>query len=48
MEGGNPLLEYLTYGVISLVALALGILALRSAWFFLSLLAIPLAETVGR
>ncbi len=48
MEGGSPLLEYLTYGVLGLVALALGILALRSAWFFLSLLAIPLTETVGR
>jgi hypothetical protein len=48
MEGGSPLLEYLTYGVLGFVALALGILALRSAWFFLSLLAIPLTETVGR
>ena len=48
MEGGNPILEYLTYGVLGLVALALGILVVRSAWFFLSLLAIPLTETVGR
>ena len=48
MEGGSRVLEYLTYGVIGFVALALGILAVRSAWFFLSLLAIPLAETVGK
>ena len=48
MEGGNPIVEYLTYGILALVALALGILAVRSAWFFLSLLAIPLTETVGR
>ena len=48
MEGGNPILEYLTYGILGLVALALGILAVRSAWFFLSLLAIPLTETIGR
>jgi hypothetical protein len=48
MEGGSPLLEYLTYGVLGLVAFALCVLTLRSAWFFLSLLAIPLAETVGR
>lgn len=48
MEGGSPFLEYLTYGVIGFVLLALGILAVRSAWFFLSLLIIPLAETVGR
>ena len=48
MEGGNPIVEYLTYGILGLVALSLGILAVRSAWFFLSLLAIPLTETIGR
>jgi hypothetical protein len=48
MEGGNPILEYVTYGVMGLVLLALGVLAVRSAWFFLSLLAIPLAETAGK
>ena len=48
MEGGSRLLEWVTYGVMGLVLLALGVLFVRSAWFFLSLLVIPLAETVGR
>jgi hypothetical protein len=48
MEGGNPFVEYLTYGMIGVVLLALGFLALRTAWFFLSLLAIPLSEAASR
>jgi hypothetical protein len=48
MEGGSKLMEYLTYGVVGFVLLALAVLAVRSAWFFASLLVIPLAESVGR
>ena len=47
MEGGNPIVEYRTCGILGLLALSLGILAVRSAWFFLSG-AIPLSETIGR
>lgn len=48
MEGGSPLLEWITYAIVAFVLLALGALALRSAWFFLSLLAIPLTTLLAR
>jgi hypothetical protein len=48
MEGGSPLLEYVTYAIVGIVLCALGVLALRTAWFFLSLLAIPLTEAASR
>ena len=48
MEGGSPILEWITYGIVGLVLAALGFLALRSAYFFLSLLAIPVLGALGR
>jgi hypothetical protein len=48
MEGGSPVLEWITYGIMGFVLLALGFLALRSAYFFLSLLAIPVLGALGR
>jgi hypothetical protein len=48
MEGGSPLLEWITYGMIACVLLALSFLALRSAWFFASLLAIPVTSVLSR
>jgi hypothetical protein len=48
MEGGSPILEWITYGIIGFVLLALLLLALRSASFFLSLLAIPVLGALGR
>ena len=48
MEGGSPLLEWITYGMIACVLLALGFLAMRSAWFFASLLAIPVTSVLSR
>lgn len=48
MEGGSPILEWVTYGIIGVVLLTLGILFLRTAWFFLSLLAIPVTHLLGR
>lgn len=47
MEGGSPLLEYLTYGVIGVVLLIVAAMAVRSAMFFLSLFLVPLADTFG-
>ena len=48
MEGGSPILEWITYGMIACVLLALAFLAFRSAWFFASLFAIPLTSVLGR
>lgn len=48
MEGGNPILEWITYGMIGLVLLSVALLALRSAWFILSLLLIPVTGALGR
>lgn len=48
MEGGSPILEWITYGMVGVVLLALVLLALRSASFFLSLLAIPVLGLLGR
>lgn len=48
MEGGSPFVQYLTYGMIAVVLCALGFLAFRTAWFFLSLLVIPLGEAASR
>ena len=48
MEGGNPVLEWITYGIVSVVLLALGLLFLRTAWFFTSLLLIPVTQALGR
>jgi hypothetical protein len=48
MEGGSSFVEYLTYGMVGVVLLALGFLAVRTAWFFLSLLAIPFSEAASR
>jgi hypothetical protein len=48
VEGGNPVLEWVTYGIVGFVLLTLGVLFVRTAWFFLSLLAIPLTDALGR
>jgi hypothetical protein len=48
MEGGSPVLEWITYGIVGFVLLALGLLAMRTAYFFLSLLAIPLLGALAR
>jgi hypothetical protein len=48
VEGGSPLLEYATYAVVGIVLAALGLLFLRTTWFFLSLLLIPLTESASR
>lgn len=48
MEGGNPIVTWISYGILGFVLAALAILALRSAWFFLSLLAIPLTDVLAR
>ena len=48
MEGGSPVLEWITYGIVGFVLLALSLLALRTAYFFLSLLAIPVLGALGR
>jgi hypothetical protein len=48
MEGGSPILEWITYGIVGFVLLALLLLALRTAYFFLSLLAIPVLGALGR
>jgi hypothetical protein len=48
MEGGSPVLEWITYGIVGVILFALGFLALRTAWFFLSLLLIPVLGAVGR
>lgn len=48
MEGGSPILEWITYGIVGVILLALGVLFLRTAWFFTSLLLIPLAQALSR
>ncbi len=48
MEGGSPLLEWITYGMIAFVLFAIGFLAFRSAWFLVSLLAIPVTNALSR
>jgi hypothetical protein len=48
MEGGSPILEWITYGIVGFILLALLLLALRSAYFFLSLVAIPVLGALGR
>ena len=48
MEGGNSLIDWISYGILGFVLFALGVLVVRSAWFFLSLLAIPLTDTLAR
>jgi hypothetical protein len=48
MEGGSPFFEYLTYGVVAIVLGAMLFLLLRTVWFFLSLLAIPLTQVASR
>ncbi len=48
MEGGNSLVDWISYGILGFVLFALAVLVLRSAWFFLSLLAIPLTDTLAR
>lgn len=48
MEGGNPVLEWITYGIMGLVLLMLVVIVVRSAYFFLSLLAIPVLGVLGR
>ncbi|MDF1504943.1 hypothetical protein [Roseisolibacter sp. H3M3-2] len=48
MEGGNTLVDWISYGILGFVLFALAVLVLRSAWFFLSLLAIPLTDTLAR
>ncbi len=48
MEGGSPVLEWITYGIVAFVLLTLGVLFVRTAWFFLSLLAIPVTDALGR
>jgi hypothetical protein len=48
MEDGSPLLEYVTYGIVGFLGLAMLLLALRTAWFFLSLLMVPVLGALGR
>jgi hypothetical protein len=48
MEGGSTLVDWISYGIIGFILCALAILALRSAWFFLSLLAIPVTDVLAR
>jgi hypothetical protein len=48
MEGGTTLVDWISYGIIGFVLFALAVLALRSAWFFLSLLAIPVTDVLAR
>ncbi len=48
MEGGTTLVDWISYGIIGFVLFALAVLVLRSAWFFLSLLAIPLTDVLAR
>jgi hypothetical protein len=48
MEGGSPVLEWITYGIMGLVLLMLLVIVVRSAYFFLSLLAIPVLGALGR
>ena len=48
MEGGSPVLEWITYAIIGLVLLAMLALALRTVSVVLSILAIPLTSTLSR
>jgi uncharacterized membrane protein len=48
MEGGSPVLEWITYAMVACVLLTLGFFAFRTATFFLSLLAIPITSVLGR
>jgi hypothetical protein len=48
MEGGTTFVDWISYGILGFVLFALAVLLLRSAWFFLSLLAIPLTDTLAR
>jgi hypothetical protein len=48
MEGGSPVLEWITYGIMGVILFALGFLALRTAYFFLSLLFIPVLGALER
>ena len=48
MEGGTTLVDWISYGIIGFVLFALAVLVLRSAWFFLSLLAIPVTDVLAR
>lgn len=48
MEGGSPVLEWITYGILGVILFALGYLFLRTARFFLSLLLIPVLGALGR
>jgi hypothetical protein len=48
MEGGTTFVDWISYGIIGFILFALAVLALRSAWFFLSLLAIPVTDVLAR
>ncbi|GLC27629.1 hypothetical protein [Roseisolibacter agri] len=48
MEGGTTLVDWISYGIIGFVLFALAVLVLRSTWFFLSLLAIPVTDVLAR
>jgi hypothetical protein len=48
MEGGHSLVDWISYGILGFILFAFAVLLLRSAWFFLSLLAIPLTDTLAR
>ena len=48
MEGGTTFVDWISYGILGFVLFALAVLLLRSAWFFLSLLAIPITDTLAR
>lgn len=48
MEGGTTVVDWISYGIIGFVLFALAVLVLRSAWFFLSLLAIPVTDVLAR
>ena len=48
MEGGTTVVDWISYGIIGFVLFALAVLVLRSAWFFLSLLVIPVTDVLAR
>lgn len=48
MEGGTTVVDWISYGIIGFVLFALAVLLLRSAWFFLSLLVIPVTDVLAR
>ena len=48
MEGGNPFIEYVTYGIAALIILAMIALLIRTLTLVIGFLSLPLSDALHR